>query len=111
MEENSEKQIYVGDFDGNKEDEKTILEKKVLSCENLSTEDKLQIIRAIEHSQNLLFEKENSTPYITYKPYESLWFTNHNSDLAAPVICKTTAVDSTKLDTSDSELEKLVNAI
>lgn len=115
MEENSEKQIYVEDFDGNEVDKKTLLEKKVLNCEELSTEDKLQIIRAIEHSQNLLFEKkaENPIPYISYKPYEPMWTVNYNSDSAEPIFCKTafTAVDNDKSDTSDSELEKLVNAI
>jgi len=103
MEENLEKQVYVGDFDGNEEDKKTTLEKKVLSCEKLSTEDKLQIIRAIEYSQNLLFEKkaENPVPYISY-PYYTF---NRNSDLAEPIFCKTafTAVNNDKSDISEVE--------
>lgn len=111
--EDSEKQIYVGDFDGNEEDKKTTLEKKVLGCEELSTEDKLQIIRAIEHSQNLLFEKkaENPIPCITYEPYKPMWFNNYNSDSAEPIFCKTAFTTANNAKSDTSEVEEILNAI
>ena len=46
---------YVQDFDGRKTDEKTILERKVMKGKELSIDDKLIIIRALEKAGNGIF--------------------------------------------------------
>lgn len=49
-----EQKKYVQDFTSG-DDEKTGLEKRVMNCEGLSTDDKLKIIRAIEKSGDSIF--------------------------------------------------------
>lgn len=46
---------YVQDFDGEKVDEKTILERKVMEGKELSVDDRLVIIRALEKAEKSVF--------------------------------------------------------
>lgn len=46
---------YVQDFDGEKVDEKTILERKVMEGKELSVDDRLIIIRALEKAGDSVF--------------------------------------------------------
>lgn len=46
---------FVQDFDGEKADEKTILERKVMEGKELSTDDRLIIIRALEKAEDSVF--------------------------------------------------------
>lgn len=46
---------YVQDFDGEKVDEKTILERKVMEGKELSVDDRLIIIRALEKAEDSVF--------------------------------------------------------
>ena len=46
---------YVQDFDGIKVNEKTILERKVMEGKELSVDDRLIIIRALEKSGDSIF--------------------------------------------------------
>ena len=59
-----EQKKYVQDFTSG-DDEKTGLEKRVMNCKGLSTDDKLKIIRAIEKSGDSIF---GNTPNIYIDP-------------------------------------------
>lgn len=61
---------YVQDFDGRKADEKTILERKVMEGKELSIDDKLIIIRALEKAGNGIF---NSNQDLTVGGYND-WY-------------------------------------
>ena len=60
---------YVQDFDGKKADEKTILERKVMEGKELSIDDRLIIIRALEKTGDSIF---NSNQGLTIGGY-NIW--------------------------------------
>lgn len=61
---------YVQDFDGKKVNEKTILERKVMEGKELSIDDKLIIIRALEKAGDSIF---NSNQCLTIGGYND-WY-------------------------------------
>lgn len=102
-----EQKKYVQDFTSG-DDEKTGLEKRVMNCEGLSTDDKLKIIRAIEKSGDSIFG--NNTPNIYNDPIKPItqqpWWgslqvaTNNNVyDPNQPVLYRTSK--ATKFDAGD----------
>ena len=95
-----EQKKYVQDFTSG-DDEKTGLEKRVMNCEGLSTDDKLKIIRAIEKSGDSIF---GNTPNIYNDPIKPItqqpWWgglqvtTNSNHiDPNQPVLYRTSDKD------------------
>ncbi len=54
-----EQKMYVQDFDGEKLDAKTILERKVMEGAELSTDDRLLIIRALEKAGDSVFNQSS----------------------------------------------------
>lgn len=95
-----EQKKYVQDFTSG-DDEKTGLEKRVMNCEGLSTDDKLKIIRAIEKSGDSIF---GNTPNIYNEPFKPItqqpWWgglqvtTNSNHiDPSQPVLYRTSDED------------------
>ena len=103
-----EQKKYVQDFTSG-DDEKTGLEKRVMNCEGLSTDDKLKIIRAIEKSGDSIF---GNTPNIYNEPIKPIthqpWWgslqvaTNGNNvDPNQPVLYRTTANSASKYDVGD----------
>lgn len=52
---------FVQDFDGEKADEKTILERKVMEGKELSTDDRLIIIRALEKAGDSVFNSNQNS--------------------------------------------------
>ena len=62
-----EQKKYVQDFTSG-DDEKTGLEKRVMNCEGLSTDDKLKIIRAIEKSGDSIF----GVPPVYSEPFKPI---------------------------------------
>ena len=94
-----EQKKYVQDFTSG-DDEKTGLEKRVMNCEGLSTDDKLKIIRAIEKSGDSIF----GIPPIYNEPFKPItqqpWWgglqvtTNSNHiDPNQPVLYRTSDED------------------
>jgi hypothetical protein len=63
---------YVQDFDGEKADEKTILERKVMEGKELSVDDRLIIIRALEKAGDSVFNS-NSNQGLTIGSGYSGW--------------------------------------
>ena len=51
---------YVQNFDGEKVDEKTILERKVMEGKELSVDDRLIIIRALEKAGDSVFNSDQN---------------------------------------------------
>lgn len=101
-----EQKKYVQDFTSG-DDEKTGLEKRVMNCEGLSTDDKLKIIRAIEKSGDSIF---GNTPNIYNDPIKPItqqpWWgslqvaTNNNvADPNQPVLYRTSG--ATKFNAND----------
>ena len=64
---------YVQDFDGEKVDEKTILERKVMEGKELSVDDRLIIIRALEKAGDSVF---NSDQNLIVGKYNGWWDAN-----------------------------------
>lgn len=102
-----EQKKYVQDFTSG-DDEKTGLEKRVMNCEGLSTDDKLKIIRAIEKSGDSIFGNNTPNIYndpikpITQQPWwESLQVATNNNvyDPNQPVLYRTSK--ATKFDAAN----------
>ena len=102
-----EQKKYVQDFTSG-DDEKTGLEKRVMNCEGLSTDDKLKIIRAIEKSGDSIF----GVPPVYNEPFKPItqqpWWgglqvtTNGNHiDPNQPVLYRTSANSAVKYDAED----------
>ena len=64
---------HVQDFDGKKVNEKTILERKVMEGKELSIDDKLIIIRALEKAGDSIF---NSNQGLTVGGYNDWYVPN-----------------------------------
>ena len=65
---------YVQDFDGEKVDEKTILERKVMEGKELSVDDRLIIIRALEKAGDSVFNSDQNLTVISR--YNGWWDAN-----------------------------------
>ena len=95
---------YVQDFDGEKVDEKTILERKVMEGKELSVDDRLVIIRALEKAGESAF---NSNQVLTVgSGYNGWWDANKitykNPVLNPQITCDTiTTVSSTNEKNKD----------
>lgn len=63
-----EQKMYVQDFDGEKLDAKTILERKVMEGAELSTDDRLLIIRALEKAGDSVFNQSSGLTYPSPSP-------------------------------------------
>lgn len=88
---------YVQDFDGEKVDEKTILERKVMEGKELSVDDRLIIIRALEKAGDSVF---NSDQNLTIGSGYNNWWNSNDYTLKHPVLnpqitCGTITVSST----------------
>ena len=89
---------YVQDFDGEKVDEKTILERKVMEGKELSVDDRLIIIRALEKAGDSVFNSDQNLTIVG--KYNGWWDANkitYNHPVLNPQItCDTiTNVSST----------------
>lgn len=87
---------YVQDFDGEKVDEKTILERKVMEGKELSVDDRL-IIRALEKAGDSVF---NPNQNLTIGSGYNNWWNPNDYILKHPVLnpqitCGTITVSST----------------
>lgn len=65
---------YVQDFDGKKVDEKTILERKVMEGKELSVDDRLIIIRALEKAGDSVFNSDQNLTIVG--KYNGWWDAN-----------------------------------
>lgn len=65
---------YVQDFDGEKVDEKTILERKVMEGKELSVDDRLIIIRALEKAGDSVFNSNQNLTIVG--KYNGWWDAN-----------------------------------
>lgn len=65
---------YVQDFDGEKVDEKTILERKVMEGKELSVDDRLIIIRALEKAGDSVFNPSQNLTVVG--KYNGWWDAN-----------------------------------
>lgn len=65
---------YVQDFDGEKVDEKTILERKVMEGKELSVDDRLIIIRALEKAGDSVFNSDQNLTIVG--KYNGWWDAN-----------------------------------
>ncbi len=65
---------YVQDFDGEKVDEKTILERKVMEGKELSVDDRLIIIRALEKAGGSVFNPNQNLTIVG--KYNGWWDAN-----------------------------------
>lgn len=74
---------YVQDFDGKKVDEKTILERKVMEGKELSVDDRLIIIRALEKAGDSVF---NSDQNLTVISRYNGWWDSNDPTLKNPVL-------------------------
>ena len=74
---------YVQDFDGEKVDEKTILERKVMEGKELSVDDRLVIIRALEKAGDSVF---NSDQNLTVISRYNGWWNSNDPTLKNPVV-------------------------
>lgn len=70
------KEEYVQDFDGEKADEKTILERKVMEGKELSVDDRLLIIRALEKAGDSIFNSNYNQGLTVGNGYNSWWDAN-----------------------------------
>lgn len=69
-----EQKMYVQDFDGEKLDAKTILERKVMEGAELSTDDRLLIIRVLEKAGDSVFNQSSGFNYPNYpNPSPGIW--------------------------------------
>lgn len=88
---------YVQDFDGKKVDEKTILERKVMEGKELSVDDRLIIIRALEKAGDSVFNSDQNLTVISR--YNGWWDSNDptlkNPVLSPQITCGTITVSST----------------
>ena len=88
---------YVQDFDGKKADEKTILEIKIMEGKELSIDDRLIIIRALEKSGDSIF---NPNQNLTVgSGYNGWWNDNkiaYRHLLSPQVTCDTVAAFNNK---------------
>ena len=88
---------YVQDFDGEKVDEKTILERKVMEGKELSVDDRLIIIRALEKAGDSVFNSDQNLTVISR--YNGWWGSNDptlkNPVLSPQITCGTITVSST----------------
>lgn len=89
---------YVQDFDGEKVDEKTILERKVMEGKELSVDDRLIIIRALEKAGDSVFNPNQNLTIVS--KYNDWWDANKitytNQVLNPQITCDTiTNVSST----------------
>lgn len=89
---------YVQDFDGEKADEKTILERKVMEGKELSVDDRLIIIRALEKAGDSVF---NSNQGLTVgSGYNGWWdankitYRNPFLNVQPQVVCNNAKSDS-----------------
>ena len=108
---------YVQDFTSG-DDEKTGLEKRVMNCKDLSADDKLKIIRAIEKSGDSIFG--DNTPNIYNNPIKPItqqfWWgnlqaeaNNNTSDPNQPILYKTSKTvkfDAEDLFTSTANMQQ-----
>lgn len=88
---------YVQDFDGEKVDEKTILERKVMEGKELSVDDRLIIIRALEKAGDSVFNYDQNLTVVS--GYNN-WYNSNDYTLKHPVLnpqnaCGTITVSST----------------
>ena len=95
---------YVQDFDGEKVDEKTILERKVMEGKELSIDDRLIIIRALEKAGDSVFNPNQNLTIVG--KYNDWWDANkitYNHPVLNPQItCDTiTNVSSTNKKNED----------
>lgn len=74
---------YVQDFDGEKVDEKTILERKVMEGKELSVDDRLIIIRALEKAEKSVF---NPNQGLTVGSGYNGWWDSNDPTLKNPVL-------------------------
>ena len=65
---------YIQDFDGEKVDEKTILERKVMEGTELSIDDRLIIIRALEKAGDSVFNPNQNLTIVG--KYNGWWDAN-----------------------------------
>lgn len=63
-----EQKMYVQDFEGEKLDAKTVLERKVMEGAELSTDDRLLIIRALEKAGDSVFNQSSGLTYPNPSP-------------------------------------------
>ena len=63
-----EQKMYVQDFEGEKLDAKTVLERKVMEGAELSTDDRLLIIRALEKAGDSVFNQSSGLNYPNPSP-------------------------------------------
>ena len=63
-----EQKMYVQDFEGEKLDAKTVLERKVMEGAELSTDDRLLIIRALEKAGDSVFNQSSGFTYPSPSP-------------------------------------------
>jgi hypothetical protein len=91
---------YVQDFDGEKVDEKTILERKVMEGKELSVDDRLIIIRALEKAGDSVF---NSNQGLTIGSGYSGWWDptkityNRGLPLQPQITCNNNAAPDTTI--------------
>ena len=94
---------YVQDFDGEKVDEKTILERKVMEGKELSVDDRLIIIRALEKAGESVFNPNQDLTVISR--YNGWWNSNDptlkNPVLNPQITCGTITVSSTNEKNED----------
>lgn len=81
---------YVQDFDGEKVDEKTILERKVMEGKELSVDDRLIIIRALEKAGGSVFNSGSNQSLTIGNGYGngSWWDANKITWDANKLTCK-----------------------
>ena len=88
---------YVQDFDGEKVDEKTILERKVMEGKELSVDDRLIIIRALEKAGDSVFNSDQNLTIVG--KYNGWWdadkITYTHPVLNPQITCGTITVSST----------------
>ena len=94
---------YVQDFDGKKVDEKTILERKVMEGKELSVDDRLIIIRALEKAGDSVFNSDQNLTVISrYNGWlDANKITYKNPVLNSQITCGTITVSSTNEKNED----------
>lgn len=89
---------YVQDFDGEKVDKKTILERKVMEGKELSVDDRLIIIRALEKAGDSVFNSDQNLTIISgYNSWRDYYndYTLKHPVLSPQITCGTITVSST----------------
>ena len=106
--------MYVQDFDGEKLDPKILLERKVLEGEELSTDDRLLIIRALEAAGSSIFPNTNNpyntpnvnfpqltrTPWLDTTPYVVYNNNDKNQPQFNTICCDAVSSDNANLYTA-----------